>query len=189
MAHSTREIALDAESQLDYSYDEVYLFTWNPKDKFFPDGDNYPLKWDTMLVRVIKHLNRCMSKFCIVPEVSDQGRLHVHGWFVISDKIKWNKSVRPKIQRHGFMKMNRLKHVNGFGYYKKDMNSLGGYLPGRITVITKWNLKEALSECLHRTWTNHKELIQYRKNILDYCTYETEDELASPDLHIFLNVD
>jgi len=185
MALSPRETAENAEEDIDYTYDEVYLFTWNPKDKFFPDGNNYVMKWDTMLCRVIKHLSRCMSKFCIVPEVSDNGRLHCHGWFVIRDKVKWNKSVRQIIARHGFMKINRLRAVAGFQYYKKDMDTLAGYLPGRHTVITKYNLRAALREVALCYFRSAKEKLGpklKRSSVYDYLNEVHQGDIV--DMHL-----
>jgi len=179
--NTSRNIAIDAEEEIDFTYDTVYLFTWNPKDKFFPDGNNYVMKWDTMLCRVIKHLTRCMSKFCIIPEVSDNGRLHCHGWFVIKDKVKWNKSVRQIIARHGFMKMNRLRATAGFDYYKKDMDTLSGYLPGRQTVITKANLRKALREialCYFRSAKCTEAGRVTRSSVADYLNEVHGDDLV-----------
>ena len=43
---------------------------------------------ETMVLKYLKYLRRHAGYFCVVPEISDVGRLHCHGWFVISDKIK-----------------------------------------------------------------------------------------------------
>lgn len=99
--------------------DTVMLFTWNPSDKSISPLDRN-MKWDTMISKYLKGLHRCCKKFCVVPEVSEMGRLHCHGWFIIKDKVKWVKSVLPKLQRHGMFKMNKMNSKKGLAYYKKD---------------------------------------------------------------------
>lgn len=153
MAHTKRvspqELATLAEADIDYSTDTVNLFTWNPSPKFYGNTYNreeFRQKWDKMLCKVIRWFPRCMSKYCVIPEVSDAGRLHCHGWFVLKDKVKWNLSVRKILAHNGYIKVNKLRHVNGLSYYKKDMNSLGTYFPNRETVITHRNLKQAFKD-------------------------------------------
>jgi len=141
-----REHLKESEGYLDLSVDTVYLFTWNPSNTFWGDQNDYIGKWDNMVCKILKHLIRCMSKYCIVPEISDAGRLHCHGWFVIKDKIKWNKSVRATIERHGIFKMNRMRSLNALHYYKKDIKITLNFLKDRSGVISHLNIKEVLKE-------------------------------------------
>lgn len=105
---------------IDYSVDNVYLITWNPNRRLVLDGTPFKKKWEAMIVKVLNNLRRCCDKYCIVPEISDAGRLHCHGWVVITDRIKWHKSLLPQMQRNGFVKMAKLRHVKGFEYSIKD---------------------------------------------------------------------
>ena len=42
---------------------------------------------ETMVLKYLKYLREEHAGYFVVPEISDVGRLHCHGWFVISDKI------------------------------------------------------------------------------------------------------
>lgn len=127
MALSPLDLCNVCQDDIDYSIDTVYLFTWNPNKKLMPDNDQYLLKWETMICKILKQFTRCMKWYCIMPEVSDMGRVHCHGWFVIGDKIKWLKSIKPTLQMHGHCKFNKLRHVNGFNYYVKDIDVASNY--------------------------------------------------------------
>ena len=86
-------------------------------------GLNYEKNWKKMIT-VLRHLRRCCSKYLIIPEVSDAGKLHCHGWICIKDKIKWKKSVRRSIAKHGFIKELKIHNNSSFftrSYYSKEI--------------------------------------------------------------------
>jgi len=171
-----RFLAKLAENDVDYSTDTVYLFTWNPSNHFYRDTLNeYHIdKWQSMICKVLKHFTRCMSKFCIIPEISDMGRLHCHGWFVIKDKIKWNKSVKPMIARHGFDKYNKLRHVNGYKYYKKELHELDNYLPDQVHVLSHLTMKDDIKDIRTKIINKHllcanTNTVAEKRSVLDYA--------------------
>lgn len=114
----------EAEGSIETN-DTVYFITWNPNNKFnrpVRKSKEYNTQWCEMICKKLRHLRRCCKKYCIIPEISDAGRLHCHGWIVIHDKIKWIKSVKPKIEKGGYMKMTKQKYKSkGFKYYKEDI--------------------------------------------------------------------
>ena len=81
-----------------------------------------------MVLKYLKYLRRACRIFCVVPEISDVGRLHCHGWFVISDKIKWHKQVLHKFTRNGRFKMNEMRCTKALCYYVKDIEITQGIL-------------------------------------------------------------
>lgn len=114
-----REQIIEAENKLD-RYDLVYFFTWNPNDKFSGYLD-YNTKWLKMY-DTLRHLRRCCKKFAIVPEISDAGRLHCHGWLVLEDMVNWKKNMIPKLWKGGFFKISKQIHKKkGFSYYTKEL--------------------------------------------------------------------
>lgn len=111
-----------SELDLNWESNEVYLFTWNPKDRFVGDLVKPQFKWDSMITKVLQFFDRCMKYYCVIPEFSITGRLHCHGWFVIKDKVKWHKSVYPKMKANGFVKINKAKCEKSMHYYKKELD-------------------------------------------------------------------
>lgn len=148
----------------------IYLFTWNPKDSF-AQCDDPTSKWDTMICRILKHFKRCMSYYAIVPEFSDQGRLHCHGWFIIKDKIKWVKSVLPLVKRSGFMKMNKMRSSKAFEYMKKELEE------------TQSILHDSLLPFTHNT---HDKILQ--QMFIKYNIIDDPEKVKSRNIYDYLDI-
>jgi hypothetical protein len=94
--------------------DNWRLITWNPNFEEAPDT-----KWK----RMYEYLNnafKCCSYYNFMPELSESGRLHMHGWVVIKDKVKWFKDFIPRLKRYGMIKVDKPNSVKAFEYYKKE---------------------------------------------------------------------
>jgi len=97
---------------------ETYLFTYSPigntKCAEFTYYDH--------LVFYFKHWHQCMSQFEINPEFNANGNLHYHGYFIIKDKVRWYKSVLPKMKYNGLVKIDKVKHdlSKSMEYCRKD---------------------------------------------------------------------
>lgn len=131
--------------------DTVYFMTWNPKPKFYGydnGGENdYKMQWFTMLDKLVQSA-RCLSKYAFVAEISDQGKLHMHGWYVIKDAVKYHKSWLPTLRTNGFIKNPKVKSVKwkSFKYHVKDLESTIEYITDIDCVITHHNCKTILKE-------------------------------------------
>lgn len=107
---------------------KVYLITWNPRPRFYnydEGGHNdFDLQWWTMCDTLFKSI-RCLAHFAFVPEVSEQGKLHMHGFFTIRDKRKYNRSFLPTLRKNGFIKIAKVKVIKWktFKYHVKDLKS------------------------------------------------------------------
>lgn len=113
-----------AESTLSKD-DIVFFVTWNPspQKRYYSDSLLYDHKWDSMLTRVLLKLKHCCSKYCILPEITTNGRLHCHGWIVIDDLIKWKKSMVGTFKKEGFLKIDKQRYQkSGLDYYKKSIH-------------------------------------------------------------------
>jgi len=100
--------------------DKLQLFTFNPNLKKFKGLDDKQI-FCTCLRHIFRYVPTCWSNYAIVAEWSDVGKLHYHGWFIMSDKIKWTKSVNKKFTTYGFLKINLAKCKDKvLKYYRKD---------------------------------------------------------------------
>lgn len=141
------ELAVD---QLEYDK-VVYLITWNPRPNFYQydklGQNDYIAQWIKMMT-VLKKLTRVSKCFCIVPEISDEGKLHCHGWFHMTDRIKWLKSVKRAFQYNGFMKINKLNTaIEKIDYYYKDIETTKDVLGHMFQVLTHFTMEECLFNC------------------------------------------
>lgn len=165
------ELCWICEEDLDYSVDSVYLFTLNCSKKLCSDATPHRLKWETMIVLILKKFHRCMKYYCVMPEISLQGRLHCHGWFVIKDNIKWQRGVLPTMKSYApyGVKITKLKNVNGFKYYKKDILDTQEILSGVTLPLCHYNLDDILlAYCLKHMskvvkGNPHYNILQYFK--------------------------
>lgn len=112
--------ALEAEDDI-YDTDTVYLFTWSPDPARYPTNDpkeQYKILFDL----VLRNAKKVFTTFSFTPECNAMGNVHIHGWYVIKDKVKYFKWWLPKCKQFGFVKINVMKTKDALGYYKKDMN-------------------------------------------------------------------
>lgn len=147
------------------SEDTVYLITWNPKPRFYNydlHGNNdYEAQWRTMLDKLLT-VNRCSSKYAFVAEISDQGKLHMHGSMVIRDKVKYHKSFLPTLRNNGFVKISKATSHSWktFKYHVKDLFATADYIKDNPIVITSDNRDDVLREL-----NLYKSLIAYHYDV------------------------
>lgn len=83
------------------------------------------------LRRVLDHfayLKRC-TQFELYPELTIQGRLHLHGIIYLTDKIKWYKQVLPILMRSGYVKIKRIDNMDKWiKYCRKDIDNMSQIL-------------------------------------------------------------
>lgn len=170
-------LAKKCESDIDYSTDNIILFTWNPNDRKVGTDENHEMKWDTMVAKHLKQLTRVARKFCIVAELSPTGRLHCHGWFSLDDKIKWVKSVRPHFQMNGNLRESKMRSTKAFYYYKEDIDETKQALSEDYIVFCHRNHKIMLADIKQKYYTKaieEKPQEVRRMNILDFMGFKDD---------------
>lgn len=149
----SRDFYNEAWSEIEET-DHVYLFTWNPKPRFYQYdkyGDNdYNNQWLTMCKKIVK-LERCSKNYAIVAEISDSGKLHCHGFFVMKDKVKWIKSVLPSFKRGGFVKHAKANSHKWevFKYHVKEIEITDSLIRDIPIVVTPFTQKEVI-KCIRK---------------------------------------
>lgn len=132
-------------------YDKVILITWNPKPRFYNydhNGDNdFEMQWRTMLDKLFE-ANRCCSRYAFVAEVSDAGKLHMHGFLVVSDKIKYYKKFLPTLRANGFIKIPKANSHKWktFKYHVKEVDFTSDLIKDSSIVLTHHNYKQMRRE-------------------------------------------
>lgn len=92
-------------------------FTWSPA----PHLQAVQPKWSySKQIERIKQLRRCCESVTIAPELFANGGMHWHGELVISDMIKWHKSILPSFKRSGFVKIKTDVDQGWNEYIRKD---------------------------------------------------------------------
>lgn len=140
------DLAKICEEEIDYSLDYIQTFTWSvrPKQLRIWGGDSYESQWKCMVLQ-LQIIKRCCDKYVILPEISDDGRLHCHGWFNVSDKIKYFKQFLPTMRRYGFIDVRKMKSPNWFSYITKNLVTTVQVITGfDDLVLTRYNLEDVV---------------------------------------------
>lgn len=162
----------------------VILITWNPKPGFYnydKYGDNdFDIQWVTML-DVLLRANRCCSNYAFVAEVSEQGKLHMHGFLVVSDKIKYLRSFLPTLRKNGFIKVSKANSHDWktFKYHIKDIKETGELINKFPIVLTKKNYLEINRDVtLLKVFVpiNDEKVKIKKRNVMEMIRFESESE-------------
>lgn len=159
--------------------DTVYLITWNPKPKFYNydlNGENdFDMQWLTMLDKLIQ-VNRCSYTYAFVAEISDMGKLHMHGFLVVSDKVKYHKSFLPTLRKNGFVKVSKASSNKWktFKYHVKDLPSTCKHVTQWPIVLTPENCKFVQKNiAVYRALVSHAydEKQIKKRNVMEMLTF------------------
>jgi len=167
------------------SDDTVHLVTWSPKPRFInydKHGDNdYNMQWMSML-DILLNANRCASKYAFVAEITDVGRLHMHGFIVVTDRIKYHKSFLPSLKRNGFVKVDKASSNKWktFKYHVKEINITPQYITEYPVVINHINRnyvrkRLTLFKCL--VAHNYEDNKIKKRNVMEMLKYEGDSDI------------
>lgn len=94
--------------------DNVYAFTWNQTLRYQSTGPSD--QYESLLHYFYKNY-KILGTFVIVPELTINGYVHIHGVFTIKDKIKFYKTFMPILKNIGFVMIKPCSHVTGWLQY------------------------------------------------------------------------
>lgn len=169
--------------------DKVYLITWNPKPRFYNydlHGENdYEMQWRTMIDKLCC-IDRCYQLFAFVAEISDVGKLHMHGFIVVNDRVKYHKQFLPTLRNNGFIKVSKAKSLKWgtFKYHVKELSDTAPYIKCNPYVLTSENIKAVKKElALYKSLIAHSYDEKGKKAIkkinvmrmLDFISEESGD--------------
>lgn len=97
----------------------VVAFTWSPRPAL---QRNDPKKGHENMLPLLRRLTSCCSQIHLTPEFHVNGTLHYHGQLVISDQIKWYKSVLPSFKSNGFVVIKKNPNTKWMEYMMKDFD-------------------------------------------------------------------
>lgn len=100
-------------------------FTWSPSPNLQRED---PQEGYKLQLPVLRQLVRCCAHIKLHPEFHLNGSLHYHAILLISDKIKWYKSVLPNIKKNGFVCVKKNPNEVWTTYIEKDWDISRGVL-------------------------------------------------------------
>lgn len=145
----------------------VMAFTWSPDPVKYPSSE--PRKqYKSLLKHILLNSNKYFRQFCFVPELNINGNVHIHGWFIIKDKIAYYKHFIPRCKQYGYVLIKKEINNKWFDYLTKEIEETVGILGEDLPIpLTHLNIDAYKDE-----WTRKSgiKLIPRRryKGILDY---------------------
>jgi len=114
--------------------------TWVPDPKEF-QGQKQPITQFNILSNIIKSCSTCWQKWEFNPELTLQGNLHFHGFYILKDLIsyqkRWYAVVLPKLKGIGFVKISEVRHKLDITYCRKSNQLMEAILNLELP-LTAW---------------------------------------------------
>lgn len=90
----------------DLNLEAMKAFTWSPNPKKYRSHDPND-QYEALLNHVFfkKEFRHTFDKFVFIPELTEDGNVHIHGIYHVKDNIKYHKWFLPICKLYGFVKI------------------------------------------------------------------------------------
>lgn len=115
----------------------VIAFTWTPNPGCYPSSE-CRAQYKVLLQHILLCSYKFFTKYMFIPEINLNGNVHIHGWFIIKDKISFYKQFIPRCKQLGYVLLkNKNINIEWEKYCEKDLTPtieiLGFDLPIPLT--------------------------------------------------------
>jgi len=143
------DMCVICEDEIDYSKDNIHCLTWSIKPRTLTNWGrgnfrNYNLQWE-MCCYALKCIDQISDKYVFLPELADDGRLHIHGWFNLKNYRKFYRSFLPYLDKEGWSKCDKVKSTEWYTYYKKDLHITREVIDCEDLVVSHYNHHDVLN--------------------------------------------
>lgn len=158
-------------------------FTWSPNPSRF-HAKTFRKQWQQMIGAGLQFIPRCSHAFSLIPEITIDGRLHCHGFILITDYVKWHKSVLPRLRSWGFVCIKQHYDQKWLDYCMEDLDEtlqiMGSQdIPYGTYDCAQWRLKDK-EKMLRRHLKTEK--IKPKCDIIKYFLYaDMKDKVINFD--------
>lgn len=132
-SETNNDVSIDKETDIllygidvEKHMDAYKAFTWNPNPSKYSTHDPVE-QYKCLLQNVLFHKNikKCFTKFIFVPELTEQGNVHVHGCYNISQIKPYARWFLPACKRWGYTLVKPRVDENWvYNYMSKSANEL-----------------------------------------------------------------
>lgn len=143
LCYDFARIARDDIDDIDIT--NVYAFTWTPDPVKYPSGSprrQYKMLLNWILLTAFKYFD----KFVFIPELNKNGNVHIHGWYLLRDKIAYYKHFLPRCKQLGWVLVKDKVNDGWFEYLEKELDQtieiLGNDLPIPLTHFNCRNYRD-----------------------------------------------
>lgn len=158
------EEAQDDIDEIDMT--NALAFTWTPDPMKYPSSE--PRKqYKCLLKHILLSAFKYFRVFCFVPELNLNGNVHIHGWYIVKDKIGYFKNFLPKCRQLGFVLIKNKINEQWFEYVNKEIDDslqvIGDDMPIPLTHLNVYSYKDI--------WTKKSGVKYYPRRKFDITKY------------------
>lgn len=137
----------------------VWALTWAPDPSLYRSTD--PLsQWKTCMT-YLQIARRFSKDFMFCPELTNSGNVHIHGYYVIDDGIKYFKKFLPTIKKYGFVYIKPIDDMDiWLAYMTKEQDFMQNYFEGK---------------CLHNFTSEHNYCVCDCKPKHTFCKFKKKN--------------
>lgn len=127
----------EAQDELDdIDMTNVLAFTWTPNPIKYPSSQPRQ-QYKCLLKHILLAASKYFRLFVFVPELNTNGNVHIHGWYIIKDRIAYFKHFLPRCKQLGYVLVKKGINTEWFDYVNKDVDDtvdvIGADLPVPLT--------------------------------------------------------
>lgn len=133
----------------DLDMSSMIAFTWTPDPQKYVSSE--PRKqYKTLLDYILLSAYKYFRLFVFVPEMNANGNVHIHGFYVVKDKIAYLKQFLPKCKQLGFTLCKTKVDIKWFEYCKKDIEVTIGVIGDDLPIPLTQNNVHAYKQIWKR---------------------------------------
>lgn len=158
---------------------ELLALTWSPKKQTVDPIYGLTDFIDKYFVAWCDVMHTCD----IYPELNINGALHFHAVICIKDKVKWYKSLLPRLKYDGFVQIKTIFDINGWiEYLNKDKLHMELICNAKLPLNKEYltNYKKAKKVWTFKTKTdannNTIHIASLSYPIEDWCLHDSEEK-------------
>lgn len=122
---SDQDVVLKNNCEIEKYYKSLWAFTLCPDPKRYPSYDA-EAQYHTIIQTLLQKpfMRNTFNTFEFYPELTQEGNIHLHGYFSVKDRIKYFKVFLPLCKKIGFIKLKANVDEHWIDYCRKDVDMM-----------------------------------------------------------------
>lgn len=170
-----QEILHDYAEEYKNNLDAFQAFTWTPDPKKYRSSDPQR-QWEDLLVNVLTspQMEYTFNVFVFVPEINQNGNIHVHGYYNVDDHVKYNRWFLPACKTWGYTYIKKKVDTKWMiDYLQKEIDITTKVVSPLHSIIahdrlTAIRIDMSISNIMKVKHTPQKRVVRTKKGILKY---------------------
>lgn len=126
--------------------DAFKAFTWTPDPKRYRSTDPYR-QYEDLLLNILlkKEMEQTFTAYVFVPELNENGNIHIHGYYNVKDVVKYNRWFLPACKHWGYTCIKKKVDLKWMiDYLAKEIDNTSQVVYPLQSVITHDNRGDSM---------------------------------------------